>query len=215
MQNHPSVPSNDEKINNLSPLASGAQVRIAAKALGAAFSRDPFMSYVFPNAIARQQNITKVFLPLIRCNLRYGNVELAQNGNGILLWISGNRFPLTLSMLVHSGMIWTPVKIGLSAFKRLEKHEAFCDYEIESRAPQRYAYLWVVGVHPESAGKGFGKQMIQAALSHMQCCGHSACMLRTDNPKNVALYEHLGFKQIHTGIEPSSQLPFWILSRTL
>lgn len=215
MQNHPSVPSNDEKINNLSPLASGAQVRIAAKALGAAFSRDPFMSYVFPNAIARQQNITKVFLPLIRCNLRYGNVELAQNGNGILLWISGNRFPLTLSMLVHSGMIWTPLKIGPPAFQRLESHEAFCDCEIKKRAPEGHAYLWVVGVNPEFSRKGLGKQMIQSALVNMRRYGHSSCVLRTDNRNNIALYEHLGFRQIYTDIEPRSQLPFWLLSHAL
>ncbi|WP_228025087.1 N-acetyltransferase [cf. Phormidesmis sp. LEGE 11477] len=173
------------------------------------------MSYVFPNAVAREKNLAKVFLPLIHCNLQYGNVELTRNGQGILLWISGDRLPLTLPMLACSGMIWMPFRIGQPAFNRLESHEAFCDREIEKRALKGYAYLWVVGVHPKFAGKGFGAQMIQSALSNMQRCGRTACVLRTDNYKNVALYEHLGFEQIYAGTEPSSQLPFWMLSHAL
>lgn len=215
MQNRQFLSAIGKKDNDLSPSMNNSQVRIAAEALGAAFSRDPLMSYVFPNAIAREKNITKVFLSLIRCNLQYGHVELAQNGEGILLWMSGDGLPLTLLMLTHSGMIWTPFKVGRPAFRRLERHEAFCDLEIKKRAPTGYAYLWVVGVNPKAAGKGIGKQMIQSALDNMRRQGHSACILRTDNQKNVALYEHLGFELTHAGMEPNSHLPFWVLSQAL
>ncbi|MEL6160021.1 MAG: N-acetyltransferase [Cyanobacteria bacterium J06627_32] len=215
MQNRKLLLSKSRKANHQNRLLTGSQQAAAAKALGAAFSRDPFMSYVFPNAIAREKNIASVFLPLIHCNLEYGNVEATQNGEGILLWISGESLPLTLQMLVRSGMIWTPFKVGQAAFNRLNSHEDFCDQAVEKHAPKGFAYMWVVGVHPNAAGKGIGKQMIQSAISTMQRRGHSACILRTDNQKNVALYEHLGFEQIHNDIEPRSQLPFWLLSQAL
>ncbi|MEL6490669.1 MAG: GNAT family N-acetyltransferase [Cyanobacteria bacterium J06621_3] len=215
MQNYPPLLLTDKKTGEQCLSLTGSQLKTAAESLGAAFSRDPFMAYVFPNAIAREKNIAKVFLPLIRCNLQYGNVEFVQNGKGVLLWISGDSLPLTLPMLTYSGMIWMPFRIGQTAFKRIESHEAFCEHKTKIKVPQGYAYLWVFGVHPEFSGKGLGKQMLQSALRNMQRCGHSSCTLRTDNPRNVALYEHLGFTQTYAGTEPSSQLPFWIMSHTL
>ncbi|MEL6603955.1 MAG: GNAT family N-acetyltransferase [Cyanobacteria bacterium J06614_10] len=215
MQNRQLLSQKQHKLDIKGSLLTVSQQKVAAEALGAAFSRDPFMSYVFPKAITRERNIAAVFYPLIRCNMTYGNVEIARNGEGILLWISGKRLPLPLQMLVRSGMIWTPFRVGQAAFKRLENHEAFCDQAVEAIAPEGFAYMWVVGVHPDSAGKGLGKQMIQSAIGTMRRQGHSACILRTDNEKNVALYEHLGFEQVSAGIEPSSQLPYWLLLQTL
>ncbi len=196
-------------------LLTAPQQRAAAEALGAAFFQDPLMSYVFPNAATREKNLRKLFEPVIRCTLRYGGVEFAPGGEGVLLWISGARLPLTAPMIVRSGLIWMPLKVGVPAFKRLQDHEAFCDREIKRSAPRDFAYLWVVGVHPRASGKGIGKQIIQAALSAMRRGGHSTCRLRTDNPKNVPLYEHLGFNQIQTGRVPESELPYWVLSQTL
>ncbi len=196
-------------------LSTALQQSAAAEALGAAFCQDPFMSYVFPNAAAREENLKKLFEPVIRCTLCYGGVEFSPGGDGVLLWIAGEKLPLTLPMIVRSGLIWTPLKVGMPAFKRLQDHEAFCDREVKKRAPDGFAYLWVVGIHPRSCGKGIGKQLIQAALSAMRRCGHSVCLLRTDNQKNVPLYEHLGFTQVQTGRVPESEIPYWVLSQTL
>ena len=46
MQNYPSLSSTDEKLNEQFVSLTGFQLKIAAEALGAAFSRDPFMSYL-------------------------------------------------------------------------------------------------------------------------------------------------------------------------
>jgi ribosomal protein S18 acetylase RimI-like enzyme len=73
----------------------------------------------------------------------------------------------------------------------------------------------VVGVSPEAAGQGYGRRVIQSALATMKNRGHSSCLLRTDNEKNVAIYTRLGFKPIHSAIVPKSNLPFWILFREL
>ena len=201
--------------NSVDTSLTVAQQKTAAATLGQAFSQDPFMSYLFPDSTTRVQQVTKLLLPVIRCSLLYGSVEVAPEGGGALMWISGEHIPLKLSQIVKSGLIWTPFSIGSSPFKRLQAHDTVCEHEIKNKAPDGFAYLWVVGVHPDYKGRGFGKQMIKSALENMRSRGHSACLLRTENPNNVGLYKHLGFKQIHTDTPHASKLPYWLMSQEL
>ena len=192
-----------------------AQQKTAAGALGQAFSQDPFMAYLLPNATARVKQLTKLFLPMLRCSLRYGGVEVPPGGGGALAWLSGSDYPLRFSQIVRSGMIWTPSFIGISAFNRLRAHEIDCGQALKENATENFAYIWLVGVQPDQAGRGLGKPMIQSALDNMRRRGYSACFLRTENPKNVGMYEHLGFKTVHYGTPRGSQLPSWLFSQAL
>lgn len=201
--------------NHSESLLTAAQQKVAAEVLGAAFAQDPFMTYVFPNAATREKNLAKLFLPVIHCCLCYGGVELAPENGGALAWIPGKYLPLNLFPLLRSGLIWTPLTIGFPAFKRLQDHDSLCEHELISRAPKDFAYLWLVGVHPKVAGQGLGKQLIQSTLGAMCSRSHSACLLRTDNERNVPFYKKLGFKPIHTGIAPDSRLRYWMLSQEL
>lgn len=201
----------DPSKNVLTP----AQQKRAAAALGAAFFQDPFVTYVFPDATTRIQNTSQLLLPVVRCGLRYGGVEVTPQGDGALVWISGDQMPLSLWQLVRSGMIWTPMLSGLGAFRRVQSHDGACEHILKEFAPQGFAYIYLVGVTPESAGQGLGKQLIQSAMSTMGQQGYSTCLLRTDNPNNVPLYRHLGFEQIHTDTMATSGLQYWFLSQAL
>jgi ribosomal protein S18 acetylase RimI-like enzyme len=112
-------------------------------------------------------------------------------------------------------MALTPLYIGLAAFNRLQGHETYCEHEIKELSPDGFAYIWSLGVSPKATGRGFGGQMIQAALSAMRSSDHSACLLKTENQRNVSLYEHLGFKKIHIDIVPDSRLRYWIFLKEL
>lgn len=194
-----------------------AQQKTAAAVLGEAFAQDPFIAYMLPDPTTRVQQLTKLFLPLMRCSLRCGGVETSSDGGGALMWISGATFawPLKTMELVRSGLIWLPWSIGLPAFKRLQAHDSACEHALLHKAPKDFAYLWVVGVHPDYAGRGLGKQMIHSAMDTMRQQGHSTCWLRTENPNNVGLYEHLGFNQVLTKTPPSSGLQSWLMSQEL
>ena len=65
-------------------------------------------------------------------------------------------------------------------------------------------------------GQGLGSKMIRGALEEMRQQGYETCWLRTENPKNVCLYEHLGFQKIHTEIPSScSGQQYWLMSQVL
>ncbi|NEZ58984.1 GNAT family N-acetyltransferase [Adonisia turfae] len=189
-----------------------AQQETAADVLGAAFAQDIFMAYLFPDAATRERNLAQLFLPIIRSAMLYGSVQFAPE-HGVLAWLPGHVLPLNLFQLLRSGLIWTPLNMGFDAFNRLQAHDGFCEHVLLSKAPKAFAYLWLVGVHPQAKGQGLGKRMLQSALRDMYSSGYSTCLLRTDNEKNVPLYQHLGFEVIHTDIAPKSGLQYWLLSQ--
>lgn len=45
--------------------------------------------------------------------------------------------------------------------------------------------------------------------------GYSTCWLRTETPKNVGFYEHLGFQQVHNEIPSASGQQYWLMSQDL
>ncbi len=58
------------------------------------------------------------------------------------------------------------------------------------------ADLMNIAVHPGAAGQGVGRALIDAAIQSALEAGHTVIDLAThrDIPKNVALYEHLGWQ---------------------
>ncbi|MEL6332633.1 MAG: GNAT family N-acetyltransferase [Cyanobacteria bacterium J06626_26] len=200
-------------INNSHHVLTASQQTSAASVLGTAFAQDVFMSYLFPDAATREENLVKLFRPVIRCATLYGSVQIASENRGVLAWIPGNVLPFNLFQLVRSRLIWTPLNVGFQAFSRLQNHDGFCEHVLLSKAPKDFAYLWLVGIHPRAKGQGVGKQLILSALSDMHSHGYSTCWLRTDNEKNVGLYQHLGFELIYQDIAPKSGLRYWILSQ--
>lgn len=57
-----------------------------------------------------------------------------------------------------------------------------------------------IAVHPDSAGKGIGKALIQRVESECMKLGLSEIRLSThrDITENISLYQHLGWRTTHT-----------------
>ena len=191
------------------------QQKKAAKTLGEAFANDTFMSYMLPNSQSRVSKLIQLFIPAIKFCIHYGGIEIREQGGGILLWVSGKSLSFNLIQLIKSGLIWLPLTIGIPAFKRFYQHDRTCEHALNKHTSPNFAYLWVLGVHPDCAGRGLAKQMVTSALNKMREEGYSTCILRTENPKNVGFYEHLGFKQIYTDIPASSGIRFWLFEQAL
>jgi GNAT superfamily N-acetyltransferase len=61
--------------------------------------------------------------------------------------------------------------------------------------PPDWAFLRMVGVHPESQGRGVGRALVQDVINRARAAGRRHIGLRTTPPMVVAhrLYESLGF----------------------
>ncbi len=186
-----------------------------AGTLALAFAQDPMMGYVFPREEDRVKRLARLFRPTLHFCRRHGGVEIAAGGEGVLTWLSGRHFPLRLGDVARSRMVTIPFVIGLPAFWRLNLHESACARLVEMQATPGFAYIESIGVRPEAQGAGQGRRLIDAALGAMQASGHRSCLLKTENERNIPIYEHVGFRLVHVSTVPASGLRCWVMSRGL
>lgn len=67
----------------------------------------------------------------------------------------------------------------------------------EAAPRERHHYLVMIGVDPNAQQQGIGKLLLLDALARARAEGSAIVALDTENPTNVALYQHLGF--VETG----------------
>jgi ribosomal protein S18 acetylase RimI-like enzyme len=70
-------------------------------------------------------------------------------------------------------------------------------------------YLGVLGTHPDSAGRRWGRAVMDAGLRRAAADGMPA-VLETSNPVNVEIYRRSGWRVINTVTEP---VPVWVMQQ--
>lgn len=74
-----------------------------------------------------------------------------------------------------------------------------------------WSYIRMVGVHPDFAGHGIGKQLTQRCIDFAKSSGEKIIALHTSEYMNAArhIYENLGFKQMKE-LEPRYGKRYWL-----
>lgn len=74
-----------------------------------------------------------------------------------------------------------------------------------------WSYIRMVGVHPDFAGHGIGKELTQRCIDFAKRSGENTVALHTSEFMNAArhVYELLGFKQIKE-LEPRYEKRYWL-----
>jgi ribosomal protein S18 acetylase RimI-like enzyme len=70
------------------------------------------------------------------------------------------------------------------------------------------AHLYVLGVRPEAQGQGVASSLVRPVLAR-----HPSAWTETQNPRNVGLYEHLGFRVFGTEEVPRLGVRVWAMQR--
>ncbi len=73
-------------------------------------------------------------------------------------------------------------------------------------------YLSLVGVDPNAQGTGVGNALLRPLIAKSESDG-LPCYLETVEPRNVRLYERLGFNILVEEAEPDSGLRLWTFLR--
>lgn len=169
----------------------------SAAVLARAFADDPLFSWALPDPDRRARSLPYVFEGTLRHCRRRGGEQTAGDGEAVVGWMRGEHLRMSARDVVAAGLVTTPVRLGLAATRRLQTHEAACERALTEVAPPRWAYLCVVGVEPTAQKRGLGRAVIEASLAAMSN-DHATCLLKTENPQNIAVYEHLGFRVVRT-----------------
>ncbi|KAG9403356.1 hypothetical protein AC1031_006001 [Aphanomyces cochlioides] len=128
-----------------------------ARTLAQAFLDYPCMKYAFDGMTEaeRLEKLTILERTVAVAALNFGGIVEAKDGNGALLWLAGKNFPLSLEQSEQSGITALPALLEGN------------NYAVQ-HASKTMGWIWVLGVAPESQGKGHGRYLVEKAVADMR-----------------------------------------------
>ncbi|MFI5925082.1 GNAT family N-acetyltransferase [Micromonospora sp. NPDC051543] len=165
--------------------------------LVAAFGKDPVLRHLFPDDETYPQHAATFFGDLFDKRVHRSSIWTIGGGASVALWdppAEGHASPDGGAAPAYPADVLARVQGYDDAV-----HAALPTYP--------FWYLGVLGTHPDSAGRGWGRAVMRAGLARAAADGLPA-ILETSNPGNVELYRRAGWEVIRTLAEP---VPTWFM----
>lgn len=187
----------------------------AGAILADAFLHYPLMQYAFEGCAEarRSKGLHHLYTSCAKGAAMYGGVIITPGNSGALIWLPGKHFPMGLIREIKSGMATIPFNLGPKATLRLINHDSVPEGWIRQQAGEKMGYIWCLGVNAAERGKGISRQLIEQSIADMRAQGMTEFWLKTEDPKNVAIYTKLGFELIHDTVVKSSGIRSWVMRR--
>jgi ribosomal protein S18 acetylase RimI-like enzyme len=185
-----------------------AEVPRLVEALARAFHDDPMMSWIFPDDEQRWQRLRqgfsffarKIWLQHDEC---YTTAQIA----GGACWLPPGEWHLSAfqQLRLLPGMI----RITRGDFLRMMRTLN----TMEKKHPhEQHYYLPVIGVQPESQGKGFGSALLRPILDRCDS-ERLPAYLEASSMRSRALYERHGFELVEELRVEDGAPPLWRMWR--
>ncbi|CAK4081513.1 unnamed protein product [Aphanomyces euteiches] len=186
-----------------------------ARTLAQAFLHYPCMKYAFDGMTEaeRLEKLTILERTVAVAALNFGGIVETKDGNGALLWLAGKNFPLSLEQSEQSGITELPALLGMTVIQRFASHTREGNNYVVQHAGKTMGWIWVLGVAPESQGKGHGRYLVEKAVADMRAQGMTEFWLVTESEVNVIIYKKLGFQVMHEHVLFSSGIRKWTMKR--
>jgi GNAT superfamily N-acetyltransferase len=201
-----------DELNSLFRLTK-AQIKPAAAVLARAFQDYPMSAYFMPDESKRSKKQPAIYRMLVRSGIKHGEAyATSPQMEGVTVWFSSDSRRESFWNSLMSGQFLTLLLAGRETVKR---QRAFGEYAAAVRArcmPGRHWYLQWLGVDPAYQGKGYSSKLLKPMLARADREG-VPCFLETQAEKNVALYEHFGFRVAEEGLIPGSNVRSWAMVR--
>ena len=171
-----------------------AGVRVLQRAL----EPDPLFQFLFSHQ-NRDKDISVFFTYMIRKSTLLKEKALYIPHNGQPVCVANLELPTSkrnFQMFSSPLFIMETLVLMFKLPKRIVRHlNSYMKYTTLARPDLPHHYLTFIGVDPEHQGQGIGKIMLEHLHSLVESDPHSCGIgLDTENPANVLLYEHLGYK---------------------
>lgn len=186
-----------------------------ARTLALAFAEDPFFAFVLPDTRYRHRGLLRIFEGSRRHCARVGGVVERHEGQATAIWSTKETMEIGFPQAIRAGMLMLPLQLGLGAARRLGIGDSEALAFLEASISEPFAYLMAVGVDPTLKGQGLGRALIEDVEAAAAAAGHETLALKTENPANVPLYEHLGFVLRGHAVMSKSGVPTWVMSKPL
>lgn len=193
------------------PLRS-SQIPQAAELLARAFHQDPMIGHLFPDAEARPRRSARCFSIILRYGLSFGETYQNPEGlDGLAVWLPPGPAHPSWATMFRVGL-QVLLGLGPTALVHMLRYSDYVGNLRERLLPAGHWYLQLLGVSPDCQGRGVGKSLLEPMLARLDRL-NLPCGLDTMNARNVEIYQRFGFRVVHQGTFPRSDLPFWLMLR--
>jgi GNAT superfamily N-acetyltransferase len=186
-------------------------VKPASFTAARAFADDPEMVYFIPDK-RKRTNLHYAFEYFLRIGI-FGKEEAyttSLNCEGVAIWAYSEQ-KIPLMALIKANPLPT-LRCGWRfIFHQMEANRLAIKIK-KQYAPSRHMYLALLAVNPAYQGKGYASALLKPML-HKLDEAHLPCYLETQNMKNVAMYQHFGFKLVHETVLPNTTFPMYCMLR--
>jgi ribosomal protein S18 acetylase RimI-like enzyme len=92
-------------------------------------------------------------------------------------------------------------------------HDAVPETWIKKNAGENFGYIWCLGVLAANRGKGWSRLLIDRSIAEMKKKAINEFWLKTEDPKNVLIYNKMGFEVMYETIVKSSGIRSWVMKK--
>ncbi|MGV9214962.1 GNAT family N-acetyltransferase [Micromonospora sp. RB23] len=172
--------------------------------LVAAFVKDPILRHLFPDDETYPRHAATFFGNLFDRRVHQLSIWTIGAGASVALWDPPAAPQATGLQPSPDG--GTAARYPADVRARVQGY----DDAVHAALPTYpFWYLGVLGTHPDSAGRGWGRAVMRAGLARAAADGLPA-ILETSNPANVELYRRAGWEVIGSLPEP---VPTWLMQQ--
>ena len=184
----------------------------AAAVMGRALVADPLFSYVLPDAEQRSTGTCLMMASLLRIGLAQGEVWVTPPPiTGVAFWLSPVHPMITDEDRDAAGWQEVGAAWGPEAFARFKAFATDLGEVAGSLSVEPHWHLAWLCVEPSQQGRGIGSALVRQVTNRADAEGVS-CTLFTFTPRNVPIYEHLGFQVTLDTTLPRSGLRLWVMA---
>ncbi|MEW1588287.1 GNAT family N-acetyltransferase [Micromonospora vinacea] len=181
-------------------IATPADRDAVVGSLVAAFVKDPVLRHLFPDEETYPRYAAAFFGHLFDKRVHRSSIWTIGGGASVAIWEP------------PAGSLTGSPEVGLADHYPadvLARVQGYDDTVHAALPTYPFWYLGVLGTHPDSAGRGWGRAVMRAGLARAAADGLPA-ILETSNPGNVELYRRAGWEVVGTLSEP---VPTWIMQQ--
>ncbi len=185
----------------------------AVEVMAAAFHQDPLWVHFVPDEVKRAMYLRRFFEFFL--TITFAGQEafgLGEPLEAVAVWDTpephehpAKSSPRKAYLKVLFSPLFPLILKTLKIFDHFEEMQ-------KKHAPDRHFYLVAIGVSPGSQGKGLASRLIRHGFTNADARGMGA-YLETLAPRNVPIYEHLGFELKEKWGVPKTSLSTWALYR--
>jgi ribosomal protein S18 acetylase RimI-like enzyme len=173
--------------------ASGNDVEHIARLFAAAFMRDPVFDWMVKTGEGRLSALAGFFRWVLKSRtIAPGETWMRPDGLAAAAWIPPGVEDSSAFFVDQLRL--TPLMVNLTGVSRLSRAAALAN-AMEDHPSEPHYYLAFVAVAPNRQQRGLGTALLQETLARVDRAGAPA-YLESSNPKNLALYQRLGFRVI-------------------